>query len=794
MLRRYLILFGIFVLAVAIWFGGPLLYFGTAAFLAPLAIRVSLVLTLAIVGLLVLFHRPSTEEDSARAYTRTGLMVWLLSAPILVMTGLAIFAIERSYQRIKDATSEMRATLDRIDADVSDTTFRNLRGINAEVLQPVRTLIDVEPEGFALPMLDPKTDRDYLYFNYQQMLNNHLRSELMVSLEEQILANLTTPQFLYDPLKIYMMLAELAPLDRALIQSWVEVDLRMRFPGVVDAEFREYALLHLDTMLDGGVWSEYQADPDLIVQAQRALARIPVAERVYTLIMSDPAVLGLMPWRPDQYGGAGSSRLFSRDSGTSLTEGIPGVFTRQGFHEVFLPLADAATEIALGDTWVLGPFVDAGLGSGAMQARLSQDILQLYYDEYIAHWDMLLADLTLKQIGSLTDLVDVIELSIASTSPLESLLRAVVWETRLSQPPNVTAPEDDTLDLATLLRNDFSADRIRIAQISSSLGASEALTASARYVEDYFAPLIDWAGTETLLPQTELKDLRNLLVTIRAGANPEAASTQLPFQVANLRLAAERMPPPLNRWLASMMDAADALASTQTRFSVNTKWQTNVLQACQSIASGRYPFDRRAITDAPLDGFARLFAPGGLIDTFFYEELAGLVNTASQPWQWREDIDLSRSALRQIQRALEIRDAFFSVSPQPTAAFTITIDGLSDSVKGVELELDGIVLAHVVGGKPIPHAMAWPGSPQIAELRVQPLTGEELKVSFDGPWAVFRLFETFQRTPAPSRAPDVSYLRADVEGFEVQFQLRAGRLNNPFDSDALKNFRCPEVF
>ena len=50
------------------------------------------------------------------------------------------------------------------------------------------------------------------------------------------------------------------------------------------------------------------------------------------------------------------------------------------------------------------------------------------------------------------------------------------------------------------------------------------------------------------------------------------------------------------------------------------------------MVTRRYPFSASS-NDAPFDDFARLFAPGGLLDTFFQTQIKPFVDTSGAVWR-----------------------------------------------------------------------------------------------------------------------------------------------------------------
>ena len=138
-----------------------------------------------------------------------------------------------------------------------------------------------------------------------------------------------------------------------------------------------------------------------------------------------------------------------------------------------------------------------------------------------------------------------------------------------------------------------------------------------------------------------------------------------------------------------------------------------MLPFCEQALENRYPFNRRAGADVAMSDFAKLFAPGGLIDNFFNESLLKHVDTRTRPWTWKTvnnvDLGISQQVLEQMQNAAEIKDAFFNGNPTPLVQFQMTPEALDPKAKSVVLEIDGqqVVFAHR-GGQPVPVAITWP--------------------------------------------------------------------------------------
>ena len=216
---------------------------------------------------------------------------------------------------------------------------------------------------------------------------------------------------------------------------------------------------------------------------------------------------------------------------------------------------------------------------------------------------------------------------------------------------------------------------------------------------------------------------------------------------------------------------------------------------CEKALSDRYPFSRRARADVAMADFTKLFAPGGLIDSFFNENLVKHVDSRTRPWTWKRvndvDLGISQAVLEQMQNAAEIRDAFFSLGPQASVQFQITPEALAPEAKSVVLEIDGQQIAFRHRDQPTPVAVTWPGGVGLARVHFEPdRRNIESTLTRDGPWGWFRLLDAaeIRRT----RASDRKRVIFKVGGRIAIFQLQSGSVLNPFALPALSKFSCPK--
>ena len=259
---------------------------------------------------------------------------------------------------------------------------------------------------------------------YDRALNGLLLPRLLARLEEQMRTHLQQPDFLYQALKVYLILGRQGPLDAALVEQWMAADFAASFPGDEAAEAREALARHVHAML------EYKLEPvaldgPLVAQVRGILTRQPLAEYTYNRLVRSSVVQSLPEWTVLDNAGPAGARVFELRDGKALNTGVPGIFTWNGYHTVLLPLLPQVTKDASEDGWVLGrPPVKLSESISQLN-QLRRDILGLYLDDYARRWDALLANVALKSFGEIAQGLDELYLLSAPESPLRDLLQAV---------------------------------------------------------------------------------------------------------------------------------------------------------------------------------------------------------------------------------------------------------------------------------------------------------------------------------------------------------------------------------
>ena len=664
----------------------------------------------------------------------------------------------------------------------------------------------VAPDGTGYGLYQGKVLGNQIALTYRAALNQHFLPRLLIRLEEAMQDNINSPGELYDALKIYMLLGNLGVDDTGydFVRDWMIRDWESSYRGASRVLLREDLTSHLDALLSAPR-TPPELNGDLIERVQEILAELPLAVRVYSGILKGPEATQLQEWRLSEVGGADIEEVIVRANGKSLSDGIPGVYTYAGFNEVFLPKTLAVARQVQRENWVLGKFGEEEFSDNQL-ALLARDVLNLYYDDYVAAYSDILDEIDIIPLENAQHAVDVTFTLSGATSPIEKIFEAIASETRLTEDRSVIDRENVGEDLTELAQAearialDFRSRFIleQIINLESESGQEQ--RAPGQFVEDRFAflhRLVDppKEGEQARLDRVIdlIRDVNEELTDVLAASG--SFNQNVPDQdgaIRRLQIETASLEGPLKRWSDQIAEGASGITSEGTRGSLNARWQGRILQQCRDATQDRFPFSPKSRADIPISAFTKLFGPGGDIESFFAENLARYVDTRSRPWRFRPEANLgiSEEVLAQFEFADQIKRSFFANGSTPSVALQIRPFAAGDQVREVVLTIDGQEIRYERGKGTDPFGFSWPGPAGGARIELLPRSSNsESTITRDGPWALYRLLRTAQIRAVPGT--DELQVTFKVGGRFAVFRLRADAILNPLTLPALTKFSCP---
>lgn len=641
---------------------------------------------------------------------------------------------------------------------------------------------------------------------YQRMLVDALLPRIALRVEDQLRTSIDNPELQYEALKAYVMLHDPGHFEAAALKAYFSADWNLNLPRSVSTAQRAELAAHLDALLaQGPAVSPLPEDRQLVEATRARLVAIPLAQRVYHRLKRQGVGDDIPEFTVAKAAGNSAALVFMRASGEPLTRGVPGLFTFEGYHKGLQGQVDKATaQLSEEESWVLGVQDSAraqSLRDPGTVRRLTDDVRQLYLTEYATVWETFIADIRMLPTNSLPKAVQMARVLSSPDSPLKPLLKALSHETTLSLDTGQSLV-DKAQDKA---RSALDKSRDEIAKLFGDKPAPGAVGDGKRIeaiVDDRFTALREMVNSgdgKAPPPIDATLGLINEVYTLLTATETavQGGNVPPPSDVPNkVKAEAARLPEPLRSLLNTLSVSGTEAALVATKANLGQAISSQIGEFCQQAIAGRYPFVRGSNRDVTQDDFARLFAPGGLMDAFFQQQLARFVDTSSRPWKFRQlegaTMGTDVGTLAQFQRAAAIRDTFFRAGGnQPGLRLDFKPLEMDASITQFTLDVDGQLVKYAHGPQ-IPATVQWPGPRGSGQVRlsVAPASTADNGVVTEGPWALFRLFDRMQLSPAGS--PERFNAVFNVGGRHATFAVTSSSVQNPFRLAELGEFACPK--
>lgn len=654
--------------------------------------------------------------------------------------------------------------------------------------------------------------------SYHDMLRTYFAPALQRRLGAQLRTAVATGgdlEAVRSLLTLYLVGNQPARFDGTSFYDWAASTLSAIFP--LDETSRQRALGHLNDLLPL-LPVPLPVDPVLVADARAALERRPSAMQLYLrlqqLAAADPAAPPLDV--AASLGTTGAQLLMLRAQ-AGIPVIIPGLYTRDGFYNVFVREAPRLARSFGAADWIMG---SAGTQQNTAEAaKLLQQVSDLYVRDYIRYWQGVTTQIVLRALPDLPSLVTALQAMAGPDSPVVVLVQLIRRQTDLPVPAPAAPP-------GLLGRAETAAGVTGTAGVAAESAASRLLPSPGETFTQLLGSKV-WPGDQIRGPfaslqrlldapagQAPLLQVQGALATamaftssVAAANSPGLAAQQALAKVVSsegadpligLAVQAAVLPQPVERIFRTLHANIWAQLSELSLAYTQTVWARDVQPECQSAFAQRYPFtrpfDSAPSSDVSIADFTSFFAPNGTLDKFVAQNLATL--TAPGPLGQLSllsrnglSLGISQIAMDQINRGRRIQALFFNRSGTPSARFWLTPSYLDSRLISARVTAGPVNLLYQ-HGPPIATEFNWPPTDEAAttSLQLTPVSGRIVDMNAGGPWGLFRLLQAGQMTPGTS--PDRATLGFRLDDYGVTFQLRASSVNNPFTATDFMAFRC----
>ncbi|MBM7127971.1 type VI secretion system membrane subunit TssM [Dyella mobilis] len=721
---------------------------------------------------------------------------------VLVVTVLLLAGLIDSYGRnstylgqVEDALKNYPATSDLSGADTQKEYFARvlarLEGLSS-VQDAAQQYKDHVPLTMRLGLYQGNAVGGEVHDAYVRELNGLLLPGVASQFRTGLTASSGDPQALYYYLKGYLMLGEPEHQNADELVALTDIEWRKVFPG--DPVLQKALSKHFNALVSQpGQLRPLTLDDALVEQARSTLRTADLSTLIYGSLKLSADSSGQPPLQLDKELGL-LGNVFQRRSGASLAEPIPALYTQPMFAQEVNKGIEQAVKQFTKDDWVFG----AGKIDAIRQARLAQQVLALYQDDYIKTWDNLLGDLQLQPIGNIQDASAIAGKLSGLSSPLKSLLMLVRDNTHdlLREPPPSDADKAEGA-LKKVAERKATQSALMRALADSGVGTGEAEATAAKPGDaisahfDTLNKLTDGAPGNTPIDHTlsVLDQLSKTLLTMTDFSN---AAGQPNPQLLMAQQEAAQLPPPVSGWVAALTGKSQALVATGTTGALGDAFQQGVGKDCASFTAGRYPFSPNSATDIPLQNFGELFGYGGRFDSFYKQTLDKLVDASGGTWKWKTGpgaVSGSPGMLAQMQLADSIKQMYFRNNGNvPEVDFTLVAPSLDPGIGKFAMTVDGQKFEYQPGGTSS-MGMKWPG-PQPGHVTISAWdTSGNLLSTFDyqGDWAFFHALQAANL----QKQSDLRYVaNFNFGGHVAKLTIQADNLKNPFLNTTVQRFRC----
>jgi len=626
---------------------------------------------------------------------------------------------------------------------------------------------------------------------YRRLLENAFLSRLMIRMEQQMKASLSSPETAYQILKTYLMLGDDGRMEPVYVKRWITTDWRKNFGRSLSKEQYEQLSTHLDALLDlRPITTPFDLDRNLVERVRGLLEQTSPAQRAYAMIKSELLAQG-EEFSVAGAGGPDARQALIRLSGEPLNRGVPAMFSPDGYYQSFIPTQKRVIDEQEDEFWVFA--TDALESSKLNVSELRNQVSSLYFRDYIDSWWLFLEDIRIRSFSNFTEAAEILRILTSEDSPLVLILQGAAEKTKLM--PDVPGLGDEEEDgdslmsaVGDLFKSDDDTGTVAISPIVVDR-AFESLNGFVKGQENQPSPIL---GVKEDI--RELYFYINTLARGGTGAATAGAQQEIGGAVNKIRMSASYAPEPMSDWINELADQSEGLVAGKTMSVLDARWRAEVVPFCRRAIANRYPFSLASDGEVSLQDFGQFFGPDGKLDQFFNDNLSAYVNTNVSPWRVQSSvadvIRINAAALRQMQLAREIQRAFFSQGGQmPATSFDLKPVRMDPNSTHFMLNIDGqrINYSH---GPLVSQSLKWPSSSTFSQVQIQfsPETSSGSSRTENGAWAWFRMLDN--SNPQASGGPEQFTLTFTLADRWITYELRARSAYNPFNLSQLRSFNC----
>ncbi|MDH3326235.1 MAG: type VI secretion system membrane subunit TssM [Gammaproteobacteria bacterium] len=643
--------------------------------------------------------------------------------------------------------------------------------------------------------LGPASDEAYL-----RILENGFFPRIVSVLESTLTDRNSSSDTLFITLKAYLMLANSNRLENEFIQKWFENYWELQFPG--DGAKQEALNTHLNKTLDKG-FEPILLDQRVVKNARFILQKVPLAERIYASIKQQGDNVLDVFFLTSLIDTDAHPYFINKDNEEEPLNGIPGLFTKNGYESFFMEESIQRSKESTKDDWVYGQ------SENPEKTKINPDVLhknieQLYIAEFIKHWTKLYSNIKIASFNNFEQGIEMMEVLAGRNSALLSALDAININTDLRNKPNALQKLGG--NLSKLGKFGKKAAKTKAAK------SDIPLTPVGISLRKHFTKLIELSETVDGKPPgitrhlTSLIKLQEYLGALATAPEPDSAAHQASITrlksngkdiIGKLQRDSKRLPAPINTWVTAITQSSWKNMLHASRRHINGQWDNVVLDKYNQSIKNRYPIYKSSSQQTSLEDFSDFFAPDGIYQSFIKQNITPFLKITSRSWRLKSlegnNIGFSNRSLQQLRRGDKISNAFFPKGAESISVkFQLKPSHLDAKVKRFEMRLDDEKVTYRHGPtRTTSHKWPFTDDPQSSRVNIRfETSGSKTEVKKKGTWAFFQLLDA-SKVKTTGSADKFKVTFSVDDGYTAKYELKANSTTNPFNLSNVHAFRCP---
>lgn len=652
------------------------------------------------------------------------------------------------------------------------------------------------------PLLNPYIEHKLVNKASEQTYHRHLFKFFWPAMERYIISEMakdisSNEADVYNTLKVYLMLGKPEYRSASALETWFMSRWNSFAPQGYSNTDKRLFMAHLRRVFSEELSDEAPVTTlnlDFVRMARIKAMNIPVHMRVLRDIQ--PKVL---PAQIDDVSlamaaGANVSLMLRRKSQATVSDpAVSAFYTLASYRDVFLPnLEDAVKSMLSEETWVMqdNPVTGSAVKNITDGQKLADEVRKLYLLEYATHWENFLKDIKVRPVNGLEDAAQLARQFSDPASPLANILRFVARQTGLSDPEEASVggwfnkKRTQLVNVKRDITDELQGERSRY-----RITPEKQLEQRFETVRRLGMQLIHNESNDVL--SRTFEEIYNQLTSVSISLRAGEVITQN-TALSRLRADAARQPEPVRSVMQSLLDVGNTQSQEISRTNLNRGAMSFVGDICKSAVANRYPFSRTASQEMGISDFARMFGPGGAIKRYFDQNLSSYVNRSAGKLIVRSDKQglISAAALRSFEQALQISESFFQAGDNVSFSMFVQPVSLSPNIVEAVLDIDGQIIRYSHGATQ-PVNITWPGKNGGAYVRLsyKDINGRIETISFNGPWALFHLYDKSNPVPIGNDRRELTMGISTISGY-FKLELLSTMKDFPLWSQALSRFSC----